>query len=245
MATSRDALLEATRAWLQAQPRVSVLRSACGARGAGACWGAASAQQSHQRAVPARAWGCPAQACHRCDLLAWSLLTRDGSHDGAHARTIACQVVTNRRMGLAHRSGSGLVHARAVSFAWGFADDVVVRMRCGASGSMAVLEAQVIFTELPACGCTRSMHEHSALPGCAARASGRLVNRVALVRVCGQRAYPSYRSMSTTAFPESLACCAQSALRLGRSDFGVNRARLAALWAHVLVQAQRLPQAPC
>ena len=44
-----------------------------------------------------------------------------------------------------HRSGSGLVHARAVSFAWGFADDVVVRVRCGASGSMAVLEAQVIF----------------------------------------------------------------------------------------------------
>ena len=44
---------------------------------------------------------------------------------------------------------------------------------------------------------------------------------------------------------KSLARCAQSALRLGRSDYGVNRARLAALWAHVLVQAQRLPQAPC
>ena len=46
---------------------------------------------------------------------------------------------------MADRSGGGLVHARAVSFAWGFADDVVVRVRCGASGSMAVLEAQVIF----------------------------------------------------------------------------------------------------
>ena len=45
---------------------------------------------------------------------------------------------------MAHRSGGGLVHARAVSFAWGFADDIVVRVRCGASGSMAVLEAQVI-----------------------------------------------------------------------------------------------------
>ena len=65
--------------------------------------------------------------------------------------------------------------------------------------------------------------------------------------VCaGRERYISYSSMPRfTAFTECMACCAQSALRLGRKDFGVNRARLAALWAHVLVQAQRLPQAPC
>ncbi|KAK9818909.1 hypothetical protein WJX81_006791 [Elliptochloris bilobata] len=78
------------------------------------------------------------------------------------------------------RSDASLVHARAVSFAWGFADDVVVQVRCGANGSMAVLEAQ-------------------------------------------------------------------SALRLGRSDFSVNSARLAVLWEHISGEAQRgaLPHLPC
>ena len=41
------------------------------------------------------------------------------------------------------RSDAGLVHARAVSLAWGFADDVVAHVRCGAAGSVVILEAQV------------------------------------------------------------------------------------------------------
>lgn len=41
------------------------------------------------------------------------------------------------------RSDGGLVHARAVSLTWGFADDVLAQVRCGAAGSVAILEAQV------------------------------------------------------------------------------------------------------
>ena len=160
------------------------------------------------------------------------------------------------------RQGRGFLHARAVSRAWGFADDVLVSVRCAAAGSVAILEAQARARRPAPCFATAgSRRACSACPWAAVTAAPACTGSISctwhLIFTNAQRAAAWGRRRG---YDEQCACAcapivfqprdlfgAQSVLRIGLSDFGVNQARLASLWAHVQheIDGGGLPHAMC